>query len=113
MKRRHFLAGAAAAPFVPTRFAIGQPANARTLVFVPQANLTILDPIFTTAQPSVHHGWAIYDLLFGVTSKLEVKPQMAEGYTVSDDGREGLFQRRNGPQNSPIEKFGAPKSSHL
>ncbi len=91
MKRRSFLkaaAGTAAtASLAPTRFAIGQPANARTLVFVPQANLTLLDPIFTTAQPTVHHGYAIYDLLFGVTAKLEVRPQMAEGYTVSDDGR--------------------------
>jgi len=96
MKRRTFLQGAAAVPFVPTKFAIAQPANARTLMFVPQANLTLLDPIFTTAQPSVHHGWAIYDLLFAVTSKLEVKPQMAEGYTVSDDGRTYTIKLREG-----------------
>ena len=97
MKRRNFLqAGAAAAAFTPTSFAIAQPAAARTLRFVPQANLTLLDPIFTTAQPSVHHGWAIYDLLFGVTSKLEVKPQMAEGYTLSDDGRTYLIKLRDG-----------------
>ena len=83
MKRRTLLQAAAAAPFVPTKFAIAQPANARTLVFVPQANLTLLDPIFTTAQPTVHHGYAIYDLLFGVTSKLEPRPQMAEGFTLS------------------------------
>ena len=77
MKRRNLLQAGTAAAFAPTRFAIAQPAAARTLRFVPQANLTLLDPIFTTAQPSVHHGWAIYDLLFAVTSKLEVKPQMA------------------------------------
>ena len=71
MKRRAFVKSAAIAPFAPARFAIAQPANARTLVFVPQANLTLLDPIFTTAQPTVHHGWAIYDLLFGVTARLE------------------------------------------
>ena len=76
MKRRMFMTSAAAASAVPTSFAIAQPAKARTLKFVPQANLTVLDPIFTTAQPTVHHGWAIYDLLFGVTSKLEPKPQM-------------------------------------
>jgi len=95
MKRRAFLQSAAAAA-VPTRFAIAQPAKARTLVFVPQANLTLLDPIFTTAQPSVHHGWAIYDLLFGVNAKLEVRPQMAEGFTVSDDGRTYLITLRPG-----------------
>jgi peptide/nickel transport system substrate-binding protein len=96
MHRRRFLQAATAAAFTPTRFAIGQPANARTLNFVPQANLTLLDPIFTTAQPSVHHGWAIYDLLFGVTAKLEVRPQMAEGYTVSDDGRTYTIKLRDG-----------------
>ena len=44
---------------------------------MPQANLTLLDPIFTTAQPTVNHGWAVYDLLFGIDSKFEAKPQMA------------------------------------
>ena len=96
MKRRTFLTGAAATPFVPTRFAIAQPARSRTLVFVPQANLTLLDPIFTTAQPTVNHGWAIYDLLFGVTRNRDPKPQMAEGYTLSDDGRTYMIKLREG-----------------
>ena len=95
MKRRAFVKAAAAA-FVPAKFAIAQPANARTLVFVPQANLSVLDPIFTTAQPTVHHGYAIYDLLFGVTAKLDPKGQMAEGYTLSDDGRTYLIRLRPG-----------------
>ena len=86
MKRRTFMQTASAAA-LPTSFAIAQPADARTLRFVPQANLTLLDPIFTTAQPTVNHGWAVYDLLFGVNGKLEARPQMAEGYTLSDDGR--------------------------
>ena len=63
---------------------------------MPQAALTLLDPIFTTAQPTVNHGWAIYDLLFGINGKFEVKPQMAEGYTVSDDGRTYLITLREG-----------------
>src|SRR5919107_2768143 len=101
MRRRHLLklaAGAAAAPgaFAPTRFAIAQPAGARTLRFVPQAALTLLDPIFTTAQPTVNHGWAIYDLLFGVTRDRVPKPQMAEGYTLSSDGRTYLIKLREG-----------------
>ena len=96
MKRRIFVKAAAAAAFVPAKFAIGQPANARTLRFVPQANLTLLDPIFTTAQPTVHHGYAIYDLLFGVNAKLEPKPQMAEGHTLSSDGRVYSIKLREG-----------------
>jgi len=96
MKRRALVAAAAAASFAPTRFAIGQQADSKVLKFVPQANLTLLDPIFTTAQPTVHHGWAIYDLLFGVTRNLEPRPQMAEGYTLSDDGRTYLIKLREG-----------------
>jgi peptide/nickel transport system substrate-binding protein len=44
----------------------------------------------------VNHGWAVYDLLFGVDAKLEAKPQMAEGYTLSDDGRTYLIKLRDG-----------------
>jgi peptide/nickel transport system substrate-binding protein len=95
VKRRTFLQASGAA-MLPTSFAIAQPASARTLRFVPQANLSLLDPIFTTAQPTVNHGWAIYDLLFGVNAKLEPKPQMAEGYTLSDDDRTYTIKLRDG-----------------
>ena len=73
VKRRTFLQASAAAAALPTSFAIAQPANARTLRFVPQANLTLLDPIFTTAQPTVNHGWAVYDLLFGINGKFQAE----------------------------------------
>ena len=96
MKRRTLLGAAAAAAALPSRFAIAQPNATRTLKFVPQANLTLLDPIFTTAQPTVNHGWAIYDLLFGIDGKFQAKPQMAEGYTLSDDGRTYTITLRDG-----------------
>src|SRR5580698_9438703 len=85
-----------AAVAAPTSFAIAQQAKTRILRFVPQAGLTLLDPIFTTAQPTVNHGWAIYDLLFGVNARQEPKPQMAEGYTLSDDGRVYAIKLRDG-----------------
>ena len=50
MKRRSVLRAGlvgSVAALLP-RFAIGQSANARVLRFVPQANLTVLDPIVTT-----------------------------------------------------------------
>lgn len=94
MRRRMVLQGGAAA--LTTRFAIARPAGHRVLKFVPQASLTLLDPVFTTAQPTVNHGWAIYDLLFGIDAKLEAKPQMAEGFALSDDGRTYLIRLRDG-----------------
>ncbi len=99
MKRRTFLgasAAAVAAAGLPTRFAIAQPAGARVLRFVPQANLTLLDPIFTTAAVTANHAWTVYDTLFGVNARGEPKPQMAEGFTVSGDGRTYLIRLREG-----------------
>ena len=98
MNRRSFLrAGAAgiAASSLP-RFSVAQPANARVLRFVPQANLTVLDPIITTAAVTINHGWMVWDTLFGVNAAQQAKPQMAEGYTVSDDGRTYLIKLRQG-----------------
>jgi peptide/nickel transport system substrate-binding protein len=95
VKRRTLLAAGAAAAALP-RFAIAQPAQTRVLKFVPQANLTLLDPIITTAAVSTNHGYMVFDTLFGVNTQLEAKPQMAEGFTVSDDGRTYLIKLRSG-----------------
>ncbi len=94
MKRRNFLSGAAAA--TPIRFAIGRDDKFQILRFVPQSNLSLLDPIFTTSQSTVNHGYAVYDLLFGINKKFETKPQMAAGYTISDDGLTYLITLRDG-----------------
>jgi peptide/nickel transport system substrate-binding protein len=98
MKRRTIirLGGAAAVAAALPRVAIGQSTAATTLKFVPQENLTSLDPIWTTASVTANHAYAVYDTLFAVNSKLEPKPQMAEGYTVSDDGRVYLITLREG-----------------
>ena len=98
MKRRTLLqlSGATAAATTLPRFAIAQSTSATTLKFVPQANLTSLDPIWTTAAVTENHAYAVYDTLYAVNSKLEPKPQMAEGHTVSDDGRTYLIKLRDG-----------------
>ena len=46
--------------------AIGQDLRARTLRFVPQANLTSLDPVWTTAAVTSNHGYCVFDTLYGV-----------------------------------------------
>lgn len=98
MQRRTFLRSGAAGVVAASlpRFAIAQPANANVLRFVPQANLTVLDPIFTTAAVTGNHAWMVYDTLFGVNAAQQAKPQMAEGYTVSDDARTYLIKLREG-----------------
>src|ERR1700676_3032885 len=75
MKRRTLLGAAAAA--LP-RFAIAQPASSRVLRFVPQANLTLLDPIITTAAVTANHAWMVWDTLFGVNAAQRTTPQMGD-----------------------------------
>ena len=84
------------------RPAIAQPA--KVLRVVPQASLTALDPIWTTALVTTGHGFAIFDTLYSLDDKLHVQPQMAEGHDVSSDGltwriklREGLKFHDNEP----------------
>lgn len=58
-----------------------------TLRFVPSANLSILDPTFTTQKVTANHAYHVFDTLYAVDSSYTPRPQMAEGHTVSDDGR--------------------------
>src|ERR1700712_111497 len=95
MYRRSLLAGATAGA-VLSCFAIGQPAGGRVLKFVPPANLTSLDPIWTTANVTRNHAWLVYDVLYGMDARFQPQPQMAEGHTVEDDGRIYTFTLRPG-----------------
>ncbi|MEZ5850375.1 MAG: ABC transporter substrate-binding protein [Hyphomicrobiaceae bacterium] len=57
----------------------------KTLKFVPHSDLKILDPIWTTAYITRNHGYMVYDTLFAMDAKGEVKPQMVGKYDVSAD----------------------------
>src|SRR4051812_24151061 len=97
MLRRPLLPGGAAAALArPTlaRPALAQPANARVLRFVPQADLTVLDPVFTTAYITRHHALMIYDQLYGLDSRLQPQPQMVEAHEA--DGLTWRFRLREG-----------------
>jgi peptide/nickel transport system substrate-binding protein len=63
---------------------------------VPMSNLTILDPVWTTAYVTLSHGYLIYDTLFGTDEKGAVKPQMVDKWTVSPDQRVWTFTLRDG-----------------
>ena len=66
--------------------ALSQGAAARTLRVIPQANLTSLDPIWTTAVVTRNHGFLIYDQPCAQDANGEIRPQMAEGWDVAQDG---------------------------
>ncbi len=49
-------------------------AQGKVLKFVQNGNLTILDPIWTTAYVTRNHGYLIYDTLFASDENNAVKP---------------------------------------
>jgi peptide/nickel transport system substrate-binding protein len=76
--------------------ALGQGAAARTLRFVPQANLANFDPIWGT-QYVVRNGSAlVWDTLYGVDSRLEPKRQMVEGEEHDAEFKTWTFRLREG-----------------
>lgn len=95
MRRRQVLIGSAALAGT----GLIRPAHAqtsKTLRFVPQANLTSPDPIWTTATVSWCHGYMVYDLLYGLDEKLAPHPQMAAGHEESADGLALTITLRDG-----------------
>ena len=71
-------------------------AEPQTLRAALHSDLKIVDPIWTTALISVHHGYMIYDTLFALDDKLEVRPQMVDRHDVSPDKRTWTFVLRDG-----------------
>ena len=57
-----------------------------TLRAVMHSDVKIVDPIWTTAYITRNHGYMIYDTLFAVDEKLQVKPQMVDSWTTGPDG---------------------------
>ena len=68
------------------------------LTVVPHSNLSILDPIWTTAYMSRNHGYMIYDTLFGTDEQARIQPQMVDTWTVSADKKVYDFKLRAGLQ---------------
>lgn len=100
--RRNLMLGATAAAASLAAPATAQPA--RLLRFVPHANLTSLDPVWTTAWITRNHGYLVYDTLYSIGEDLQPKPQMAAGHVWENDNllltvtlRDGLRFHDNEP----------------
>src|SRR6516162_3370994 len=72
------------------------PAEAQTLKVVMHSHLKILDPIWTTAYIQRNFGYMVWDTLFSMDEKFEVKPQMVDKYDVSADKLTWTFTLRDG-----------------
>ena len=93
MMRRMLAAMAAGALLAGAGPALAQ---GKVLKFVQNGNLTILDPIWTTAYVTRNHGYLIYDTLFAADENNAIKPQMVDKYDVSPDKTVWTFTLRDG-----------------
>ncbi len=91
--RRRFLQGSAALMAAP-RLAKAQ--GAHVLKFVPAADLSVLDPVWTTSYQSRDHGFLVFDTLYGLDSNLIPRPQMADGAVTDDGGKTWRITLRSG-----------------
>lgn len=96
MFRRDLLAGAALAATALPRIAIAQPAAARTLRYVPHANLPNIDPFTNTAFVARDHAFLVYDQLYGMDENFQPQPQMVQGHVVENNGLLWRFTLREG-----------------
>ena len=113
-----------AAISVATAAAVAGPApdalaQGTTLRVVKHSDLKIVDPIWTTAYISRNYGYMVYDTLFALDEKGEVKPQMVDKFDVSADQltytltlREGLLWHDGQPVTAEdciasIKRWGA------
>lgn len=85
LSRRGLLQAAAAVPLLAApNLAAAQ--GSRVLKYVPYTDVTVLDPIWSTAYVTRDHAAMVYDTLFAMDDRLQPQPQMLEGAAVSGDG---------------------------
>jgi len=96
MRRRTFLAASAATLALPT---VTRAESQRVLKFIPQSDLAILDPVWTTAYVTRNHGYMVFDTLYGQTGQedgFKATPQMVAGHVVENDGKTWKLTLRDG-----------------
>ena len=71
---------------------------AKSMTVVLELEVTILDPHVITATITRTFGLHVFDMLFAMNEKGEIKPQMVEGYDSSPDKLTWTFTLRDGPQ---------------
>src|ERR1019366_3484360 len=96
MKRRDILKTTAAVSTALTLPNIGQAQGAKTVTFVPHADLASLDPVWTTADITRNYSLAVFDTLFAYDAQFNVQPQMVEGVKTESDGKTWELTLRDG-----------------
>ena len=98
MRRRTLLSTGAAFGVAGglARPAIAATAPGKLLRYVPSADLSTLDPLWSAATVVITHGYMVWDGLYGIDLSLTPQRQMVAGETVSSDGLTWTFHLRDG-----------------
>ncbi|MFT8244079.1 ABC transporter substrate-binding protein [Roseomonas sp. BN140053] len=96
-QRRSFLQAAAATLAMPSVVsAQGGPGRANLLRFVPQSDLAVLDPIWSTAYVTRNHAMLVFDTLYGLDNQYRPQPQMLAGHETGENGKLWRLTLRDG-----------------
>jgi peptide/nickel transport system substrate-binding protein len=93
IRRRGFMAASALALAAPS---IVRAQGKHVLKFIPQSDLTVIDPVWSTAYVSRNHGYLVFDTLFGMDADYRIQPQMVGAVQTEEDGRRWDLTLREG-----------------
>src|SRR5262249_50527131 len=96
VKRRSFLKSALAGATALTAPRIVGAESAKTITFVPHADLASLDPVWTTADITRNYALAVLDTLYGYDAAFNTQPQIVERHSVDADVKPGVLPLRVG-----------------
>src|SRR6516164_2466598 len=96
MLRRDLFKAAGASVAVLAAPRIGRAERTNKLVFVPAADLSLLDPVATFFRPTRNHAYLVFDTLYGIDTNWMAQPQMVEGHQVEEDGLTWTLRLRDG-----------------
>ena len=96
ISRRQVVKGTTAAAMTLCAPSVRAQPDNQILRFGAEADLRVLDPVWTTAYITRNHGYLVYDTLFGTDETLQIKPQMVDRTVVSSDGMKYTFRLRDG-----------------
>jgi len=95
MDRRTFLATTVTtAGLLSSPFKLSAQTPTVTFRWVPSTDLSVLDPVFTTAAITACHAMQVFDTLFGLDAQYQPQPQMLERFELSGDRLEWTLTLR-------------------
>jgi peptide/nickel transport system substrate-binding protein len=75
---------------------LGGAGHAQTLRIVMHSDLKSVDPTWSGTYISRNHGYMVFDTLFAVDENFQIKPQMVDNWSTSEDGLTWTFKLREG-----------------